>query len=392
MVGVERFELPTSCSQSRRATRLRYTPLTEQQVPQQSWRAYYRRLRHPSTRFLKNLRITLIQKTACPGKSSLREATLAFTPKHETMRGLTSPLFMPNRQDGNMSAKLINGKDIAAQVRQRVAAGVEARKQKGLRVPGLAVVLVGNDPASQVYVGNKRKACEQAGILSLSYDLPADTSQQALEALVDELNENPTVDGILVQLPLPSHLDADPILVKIRPDKDVDGFHPYNIGRLMQRKPALRPCTPAGVITLLDSVGTPYKGQHAVIVGASNIVGRPMCMELLLKGATTTVCHRFTDNLEKFVSEADILVAAVGKPGIIKGEWVKPGATVIDVGINRMDDGKLCGDVDFAAAAERAAYITPVPGGVGPMTIATLLENTLYAADVLHRGQSPNGD
>ncbi|OZC37421.1 bifunctional methylenetetrahydrofolate dehydrogenase/methenyltetrahydrofolate cyclohydrolase [Marinobacter vinifirmus] len=283
-----------------------------------------------------------------------------------------------------MSAKLINGKDIAAQVRQRVAAGVEARKQKGLRVPGLAVVLVGNDPASQVYVGNKRKACEQAGILSLSYDLPADTSQQTLEALVDELNENPTVDGILVQLPLPSHLDADPILVKIRPDKDVDGFHPYNTGRLMQRKPALRPCTPAGVITLLDSVGTSYKGQHAVIVGASNIVGRPMCMELLLKGATTTVCHRFTDNLEKFVSEADILVAAVGKPGIIKGEWVKPGATVIDVGINRMADGKLCGDVDFEAAAARAAYITPVPGGVGPMTIATLLENTLYAADVLH--------
>ncbi|BFN14612.1 MULTISPECIES: bifunctional methylenetetrahydrofolate dehydrogenase/methenyltetrahydrofolate cyclohydrolase FolD [Marinobacter] len=283
-----------------------------------------------------------------------------------------------------MSAKLINGKEIAAQVRQQVAAGVEARKQKGLRAPGLAVVLVGHDPASQVYVGNKRKACEQAGILSLSYDLPEDTSQAALEALVDELNENPAVDGILVQLPLPSHLDADPILVKIRPDKDVDGFHPYNIGRLMQRKPTLRPCTPAGVITLLDSIGTPYKGQHAVIVGASNIVGRPMSMELLLKGATTTVCHRFTDNLEKFVGEADILVAAVGKPGIIKGEWVKPGATVIDVGINRMDDGKLCGDVDFDAAAERAAYITPVPGGVGPMTIATLLENTLYAANVLH--------
>jgi len=283
-----------------------------------------------------------------------------------------------------MSAKLINGKEIAARVRQQVATGVEARKQKGLRAPGLAVVLVGHDPASQVYVGNKRKACEQAGILSLSYDLPEDTSQAALEALVDELNENPAVDGILVQLPLPSHLDADPILVKIRPDKDVDGFHPYNIGRLMQRKPTLRPCTPAGVITLLDSIGTPYKGQHAVIVGASNIVGRPMSMELLLKGATTTVCHRFTDNLEKFVGEADILVAAVGKPGIIKGEWVKRGATVIDVGINRMDDGKLCGDVDFDAAAERAAYITPVPGGVGPMTIATLLENTLYAADVLH--------
>ncbi|KXS54061.1 MAG: bifunctional 5,10-methylene-tetrahydrofolate dehydrogenase and 5,10-methylene-tetrahydrofolate cyclohydrolase [Marinobacter sp. T13-3] len=283
-----------------------------------------------------------------------------------------------------MSAKLINGKEIAARVRQQVAAGVEARKQKGLRAPGLAVVLVGDDAASQVYVGKKREACEEAGIMSLSYDLPADTSQEALEALIDELNENPAVDGILVQLPLPSHLDADPILVKIRPDKDVDGFHPYNIGRLMQRKPTLRPCTPAGVITLLDSIDTPYKGQHAVIVGASNIVGRPMSMELLLKGATTTVCHRFTDNLEKFVGEADILIAAVGKPGIIKGEWVKPGATVIDVGINRQDNGKLCGDVDFEAAAERAAYITPVPGGVGPMTIATLLENTLYAANELH--------
>ncbi|XKH00551.1 bifunctional methylenetetrahydrofolate dehydrogenase/methenyltetrahydrofolate cyclohydrolase FolD [Marinobacter nauticus] len=286
-----------------------------------------------------------------------------------------------------MSAKLINGKEIAARVRQQVAAGVEARKQKGLRAPGLAVVLVGNDAASQVYVGKKREACEEAGIMSLSYDLPADTSQEALEALIDELNENPAVDGILVQLPLPSHLDADPILIKIRPDKDVDGFHPYNIGRLMQRKPTLRPCTPAGVITLLDSIDTPYKGQHAVIVGASNIVGRPMSMELLLKGATTTVCHRFTDNLEKFVGEADILIAAVGKPGIIKGEWVKPGATVIDVGINRQDNGKLCGDVDFEAAAERAAYITPVPGGVGPMTIATLLENTLYAANELHADQ-----
>ncbi|EHJ03680.1 MULTISPECIES: bifunctional methylenetetrahydrofolate dehydrogenase/methenyltetrahydrofolate cyclohydrolase FolD [Marinobacter] len=284
-----------------------------------------------------------------------------------------------------MTAKLINGKEIAAEVRQQVAAGVETRRQQGLRAPGLAVVLVGDDPASHVYVGNKRKACDQAGILSLSYDLPEDTSQEALESLIDELNENPAVDGILVQLPLPDHLDADPILVKIRPDKDVDGFHPYNIGRLMQRKPTLRPCTPAGIITLLDSIKTPYKGQHAVIVGASNIVGRPMSMELLLKGATTTVCHRFTPDLQKFVGEADILVAAVGKPGLIKGDWVKPGATVIDVGINRMEDGKLHGDVDFQAASERAAYITPVPGGVGPMTIATLLQNTLYAANVLHK-------
>jgi methylenetetrahydrofolate dehydrogenase (NADP+)/methenyltetrahydrofolate cyclohydrolase len=284
-----------------------------------------------------------------------------------------------------MSARLINGKEIAAGIRQQVAAGVEARKQQGLRAPGLAVVLVGDDAASQVYVGKKREACEEAGILSLSYDLPADTSQEALEALIDELNENDSVDGILVQLPLPSHLDADPILVKIRPDKDVDGFHPFNIGRLVQRKPALRPCTPAGVIELLDAIDTPYKGQHAVIVGASNIVGRPMSMELLLKGATTTVCHRFTDNLEKFVSEADILIAAVGKPGIIEGEWVKPGATVIDVGINRMENGKLCGDVDFEAASARAGYITPVPGGVGPMTIAMLLKNTLEAAEASGR-------
>ena len=286
-----------------------------------------------------------------------------------------------------MTAELINGKEIAAGIRQQVAAGVDARRQQGLRAPGLAVVLVGNDPASEVYVGNKRKACEDAGIHSLSYDLPADTTQEALEALVDELNDNPAVDGILVQLPLPAHLDADPILLRIRPDKDVDGFHPFNIGRLVQRKPALRPCTPRGIITLLDHIGTPYKGQHAVIIGASNIVGRPMSMELLLKGATTTVAHRFTGNLDKFVREADIVIAAVGKPGLIKGEWIKPGATVIDVGINRMEDGKLRGDVEFDTACERAAFITPVPGGVGPMTIATLLQNTLYAANVLHKDE-----
>ena len=287
-------------------------------------------------------------------------------------------------KDTEMTANLINGKQISARVRREVAAGVEARKQRGLRAPGLAVVLVGEDPASQVYVGNKRKACDQAGIVSLSYDLPAETSQEALEALIDELNENPAVDGILVQLPLPDHLDADPILVKIRPDKDVDGFHPYNVGRLVQRRPVLRPCTPAGIITLLDSVGIPYKGLHAVIVGASNIVGRPMAMELLLRGVTTTITHRFTKDLANFVSQADIVIAAAGKPGLVKGEWIKPGATVIDVGINRMEDGTLKGDVEFEAAAERAAYITPVPGGVGPMTIATLLQNTLYAANELH--------
>jgi methylenetetrahydrofolate dehydrogenase (NADP+)/methenyltetrahydrofolate cyclohydrolase len=284
-----------------------------------------------------------------------------------------------------MTATLINGKEIAAGIRQEIAAGVEIRRQQGLRPPALAVVLVGSDQASQIYVRNKRNACEQAGILSLSYDLPADTSQQTLEALIDELNDNPAVDGILVQLPLPSHLDADPILVKIRPDKDVDGFHPYNIGRLVQRKPELRPCTPAGIIALLDSVDTPYTGQHAVIVGASNIVGRPMSMELLLRGATTTVTHRFTQDLAKFVRDADIVIAAAGKPDLVKGEWIKPGATVIDVGINRMPDGTLNGDVEFEPAAERAAYITPVPGGVGPMTIAMLLKNTLYAANELHK-------
>ena len=284
-----------------------------------------------------------------------------------------------------MTATLIDGKAIAARVRQRVAAGVAARREQGLRAPGLAVVLVGEDPASRIYVGNKRKACDEAGIVSLSYDLPSSTSQEALEALVDELNDNPDVDGILVQLPLPAHMDADPILVKIHPDKDVDGFHPYNIGRLMQRRPELRPCTPAGIIELLDSVDTPYKGQHAVIVGASNIVGRPMSMELLLRGATVTVTHRFTNDLASYVRDADIVIAAVGKPGLVKGDWIKPGATVIDVGINRMEDGKLRGDVEFDAAAERAAYITPVPGGVGPMTIAMLLQNTLYAANELHK-------
>ena len=282
-------------------------------------------------------------------------------------------------------ATVINGKEFAAGLRERVAQAVsELNGQHNIK-PGLAVVLVGEDPASQVYVRNKGKQTVEAGMDSIEHKLPADTSEADLLKLVESLNNDPAVNGILVQLPLPKQINEEKVINTISVDKDVDGFHPYNIGRLMQRKPALRPCTPAGVITLLDSVDTPYKGQHAVIVGASNIVGRPMTMELLLKGATVTICHRFTDDLEKFVREADILIAAVGKPGLIKGEWVKPGATVIDVGINRMEDGKLRGDVDFAAASERAAYITPVPGGVGPMTIATLLQNTLYAANELHK-------
>lgn len=280
-----------------------------------------------------------------------------------------------------MTAQLIDGKAIAATVRQQVAVKVAARRQAGARAPGLAVVVVGEDPASQVYVNNKHRACEQAGIISLLHALPTTTSQHDLEALVDQLNNDPTVDGILVQLPLPKHLNAGPILERIRPDKDVDGFHPYNLGRLAQRLPALRPCTPKGIMTLLAQSDIAIRGLDATVVGASNIVGRPMALELMLAGCTTTVCHRFTRNLEEHVRRADILVAAVGKPGLIKGEWIKPGAVVIDVGINRQEDGSLIGDIDFTAAAERASFITPVPGGVGPMTVATLLENTLEAAE-----------
>jgi methylenetetrahydrofolate dehydrogenase (NADP+)/methenyltetrahydrofolate cyclohydrolase len=280
-----------------------------------------------------------------------------------------------------MTAKIIDGKLIAAEIRAEVRDGVSERVKAGGRAPGLAVVLVGQDPASQVYVRKKREACAEAGIVSSMHDLPQETTQEQLLELIEQLNDDETVDGILVQLPLPAQINESDIIDHIHPDKDVDGFHPYNIGRLTQRKPLLRPCTPWGIIMLLDHIGETYKGRHAVIVGASNIVGRPMCMELLLAGATTTVCHRFTNDLEEQVGRADILVVAVGKPGIVKGEWVKPGATVIDVGINRLEDGTLTGDVDFEKAAEHAAWITPVPGGVGPMTVAVLMRNTLDAAN-----------
>jgi methylenetetrahydrofolate dehydrogenase (NADP+)/methenyltetrahydrofolate cyclohydrolase len=283
-----------------------------------------------------------------------------------------------------MTAQLIDGKTIAANLRLQIAQRVTERRQQGLRAPGLAVILVGSDPASQVYVAHKRKDCEEVGFVSRAYDLPSETSQQALVELIDQLNEDTEIDGILVQLPLPAQLDASQILERIRPDKDVDGFHPFNIGRLAQRIPLLRPCTPKGIMTLLQSTGVDLHGLDAVIVGASNIVGRPMALELLLAGCTTTVTHRFTRDLEQHVRRADLLVVAVGKPGLVRGEWIKPGAIVIDVGINRMADGKLVGDVDFASAAERAAWITPVPGGVGPMTRAGLLENTLQAAEQLH--------
>jgi len=283
-----------------------------------------------------------------------------------------------------MTAQLIDGKTIAATIRQGIASRVAERRNQGLRVPGLAVILVGTDPASQVYVAHKRKDCEEVGFKSIAHDLPADTRQDELLALIDQLNDDAEIDGILVQLPLPAHLDASQLLERIRPDKDVDGFHPYNVGRLAQRMPLLRPCTPKGIMALLESTGVDLHGLDAVVVGASNIVGRPMALELLLAGCTTTVTHRFTQNLESHVRRADLVVVAVGKPGLVKGEWIKPGAIVIDVGINRLADGRLVGDVDFAIAAERASWITPVPGGVGPMTRACLLENTLHAAEKLH--------
>lgn len=278
-----------------------------------------------------------------------------------------------------MPAQLINGKSIAKQVRENVASQVESMLAAGKRAPGLAVIKVGSDAASGVYVANKRRACEEVGFIDLAHELPATTDQQALLDLVDELNADERVDGILVQLPLPAGLNADEVLERIRPDKDVDGFHPYNIGRLVQRMPALRPCTPKGIMTLIESTKRPAKGLDAVIVGASNIVGRPMSLELLLAGCTVTTCHKFTQDLKSHVERADILVVAVGKAEFIPGAWVKPGAIVIDVGINRQADGSLVGDVEFDVAKEHAGWITPVPGGVGPMTVASLIENTLEA-------------
>lgn len=285
----------------------------------------------------------------------------------------------------SMTAHLIDGKAIAANLRQQIAQQVVERRQQGLRTPGLAVILVGTDPASQVYVSHKRKDCEEVGFISQAFDLPSETSQQALTDLIDQLNEDAAVDGILLQLPLPAHLDASLLLERIRPDKDVDGFHPYNVGRLAQRIPLLRPCTPKGIMALLESTGQDLYGMDAVVVGASNIVGRPMAMELLLAGCTVTVTHRFTKDLAEHVGRADLVVVAAGKPGLVKGEWIKPGAIVIDVGINRQEDGKLVGDVVYETALPRAGWITPVPGGVGPMTRACLLENTLYAAQELHK-------
>lgn len=280
-----------------------------------------------------------------------------------------------------MTAQNIDGKLISQTVRSEVAARVKARTEAGLRAPGLAVVLVGEDPASQVYVGSKRKACDEVGFVSKSYDLPASASEEELLELVDQLNDDSEVDGILVQLPLPAGIDSTKVLERIHPEKDVDGFHPYNVGRLAQRIPKLRSCTPKGIITLLERYNIQLRGKHAVIVGASNIVGRPMTLELLLSGCTTTTCHRFTKDLESFVRQADVVVVAVGKPNFIPGSWIKKGAIVVDVGINRLEDGKLVGDVDYNGAKENASFITPVPGGVGPMTVASLIENTMIACE-----------
>lgn len=283
-----------------------------------------------------------------------------------------------------MSARLLDGKKIADALLDELAQRVAVRVAGGKPAPGLAVVLVGDDPASAVYVRNKRRACERVGFVSFDYDLPADTPQTKLIALIDRLNVDPAVHGVLLQLPLPPHIDAVAVIDHIDPRKDVDGFHAANVGRLALRQLGLRPCTPKGITTLLAHTDRPVRGAEAVVVGVSNHVGRPMALELLIAGCTTTSCHKFTpaDTLRRHVGQADILVVAVGRPGIVPGEWIKSGAVVIDVGINRMPDGSLCGDVGFAAARERASWITPVPGGVGPMTVATLMQNTVEAAEL----------
>lgn len=274
--------------------------------------------------------------------------------------------------------QIISGTKLATTIKAKIKDEIQQLTSQNKRQPALAVILVGMDAASQVYVNSKRKTCSELGMKSHSFDLPAETTQPELLALIDKLNNDPNIDGILVQFPLPKHLDSTQVIEAINVDKDVDGFHPYNVGRLCQRIPKLRACTPYGVIKLLQSVDLDLHGKHALIIGASNIVGRPMALELLLAGSTVTVAHRFTKNLEYFVKQADILVVAVGKPNFIDGDWIKDGATVIDVGINRID-GKLVGDVEFEKALKHAQYITPVPGGVGPMTVAMLMSNTLEA-------------
>jgi methylenetetrahydrofolate dehydrogenase (NADP+)/methenyltetrahydrofolate cyclohydrolase len=281
-----------------------------------------------------------------------------------------------------MTARILDGKAIADTLTREVRDAVDACRASGRDAPGLAVVLVGENAASQVYVRNKRRTTDAVGMRSFAFDLPADAAEGKLLAVIDQLNADPAVNGILVQLPLPKHIDSERVIERIDWRKDVDGFHPYNVGRLVLKMPTLRPCTPYGCMRLLAETGESLVGLHAVIIGQSNIVGRPMALELLMARCTVTVCHSATRDLPSLVRQADVVVAAIGKPRFVEGEWIKPGALVVDVGINRGADGKLVGDVDFDAACERAGWITPVPGGVGPMTIATLLANTLRAAQL----------
>ncbi|MFI4919482.1 MAG: bifunctional methylenetetrahydrofolate dehydrogenase/methenyltetrahydrofolate cyclohydrolase FolD [Legionellales bacterium] len=280
-----------------------------------------------------------------------------------------------------MAALLINGRILAALRRDELKQRVHELLQQGQRAPGLAVVLIGKDPASAIYVNNKRKACEEVGISSHSYDLPVETSQNELLQLIKKLNQSQEIDGILIQLPLPKHINEAVIIEQIKPEKDVDGFHPYNIGRLAQRNPLLRPCTPLGIMHLLQHYQLDVKKKHALVIGASNIVGRPMSLELLLAGATVTTCHKFTQNLEELVRLADFIIVATGKIDVIDADWLQEHQVVIDVGMHRLTDGSIRGDVDFNKAVNKVAWITPVPGGVGPMTIVTLLENTMMAAE-----------
>ncbi len=281
-----------------------------------------------------------------------------------------------------MTASLIRGNEVAALKKENIKKRVQQHIAQGKRPPGLAVILVGDDPASSIYVNNKRKACEEVGVLSFSYDLPENTTQSSLIELINKLNQLNTIDGILIQLPLPSHIDSNFVIEHLDPKKDVDGFHPYNLGRLAQRNPYLRPCTPLGIMNLLSHYQLNVQGKQAVVVGASNIVGRPMSLELLSAGATVTICHRFTQNLKQYIEQADIIVVATGVLDVISVEWLQPHQIVIDVGIHRLHNGTIRGDVDFYAAKEKVAWISPVPGGVGPMTIVSLLENTLLAAGI----------
>ncbi|MDH3788374.1 MAG: bifunctional methylenetetrahydrofolate dehydrogenase/methenyltetrahydrofolate cyclohydrolase FolD [Xanthomonadales bacterium] len=285
-----------------------------------------------------------------------------------------------NTSQQQSKAKILDGNKVSQALIECVRESIEAHVAQGGRRPGLAVVLVGSDPASSIYVRAKRRDCESAGIIARDFDLDETTAEQELLDLIDQLNEDPEVDGILVQLPLPHHINEAAVTNRIRSNKDVDGFHAFNVGKLALRQPGLRPCTPRGVMALLHYYGIANRSMHAVVVGASNIVGRPMALELLFTGSTVTVSHRFTRNLEEHVRSAELLISAIGKPGIVNSDWIRPGAIVVDVGINRLPDGKIVGDIDFDRAAERASWISPVPGGVGPMTRATLMLNTAEAA------------